>query len=334
MQRPASDQGDEEPIANAAHAEPVSSTYEQPHASAACAGLAEGELALGQRTPERLHEAAPAQTQQTTTAQQLATEIWSESHALRCLQLLGDPICRRLAIYALPPTFVLSVIVPIYNEVGTVDDLVDRLRATRIPMQIILVDDGSSDGTAERIAGYAAAVDVVLLSHGGNRGKGAAIRTALAVATGTIVVIQDADREYDPDDFRYLMQPILEDRADVVYGTRYGHADRQVSPLWHELVNAVITKLTNLALGIRLSDVETCYKMARRDVWAAIEPELRENRFGIEIELTARWARRQLRFHERPIRYQHRWYAEGKKIGWRDGVSAIACVIRYGLLRW
>jgi hypothetical protein len=129
------------------------------------------------------------------------------------------------------------------------------------------------------------------------------------------------------------MQPILEGRADVVYGTRYGHVDRHVSPLWHELVNAMITRLANLTTGIWLSDVETCYKMAHRDAWTAIQSELRESRFGIEIELTARWARRRLRFVERPIRYQHRWYAEGKKIGWRDGVAALACIIRYGLLR-
>jgi len=259
--------------------------------------------------------------------------IWSAAHVERCRGWLGDPICQRLGIFALPPTFVLSVIVPVFNEVQTIDELIGRLRATGIPMQILLVDDGSADGSAARLAAYADEPDIHLLSHTRNQGKGAAIRTALAAATGDIIVIQDADREYDPADFRYLMQPILEGRADIVYGTRYGHADRQVSPLWHELVNAGITKLANLALGIRLSDIETCYKMARRDAWAAIEPELRENRFGIEIEVTARWARRRLRFSERPIRYQHRWYDEGKKIGWRDGVAALACIVRYGFFR-
>ncbi len=260
-------------------------------------------------------------------------ELWSAAHVNRCLRWLGKPICQQLGIYSLPPSFVLTVIVPIYNEVQTIDELIDRLRATGIPMQIILVDDGSGDGTAGRVAAYSDQLDITLLTHPLNRGKGAAIRTALGAATGDIIVIQDADREYDPQDFRYLMQPILEGRADIVYGTRYGHADRQVSPLWHELANSLITKLANLALGIRLSDVETCYKMARRDVWAAIQSELRENRFGIEIEVTARWARRRLRFFEQPIRYQHRWYAEGKKIGWRDGVAALVCIARYGWLR-
>src|SRR5690554_2192498 len=217
-----------------------------------------------------------------------AVASWSSAQVARCRQLLGEPICRRLGIFSLPPTFVLSVIVPIYNEVQTIDELIARLRATGIPMQIILVDDGSDDGSAERVAAYAEARDITLLAHRHNRGKGAAIRTALGVASGDIVVIQDADREYDPEDFRYLMQPILQGRADIVYGTRYGHADRQVSPLWHELGNALITKLANVAMGIRLSDVETCYKMARRDAWAAIQHELRENRFGIEIEVTAR----------------------------------------------
>jgi glycosyltransferase involved in cell wall biosynthesis len=264
---------------------------------------------------------------------QAAAESWSPAHVARCRQLLSEPVCQRLGIYSLPPAFVLSVIVPVYNEAQTIDDVIDRLRATGIAMQIILVDDGSGDGTAERMAAYAGQSDVTVMSHGKNRGKGAAIRTALQQASGDLIVIQDADREYDPQDFRYLMQPILEGRADVVYGTRYGHVDRQVSPLWHELVNAWLTKLANWSLGIRLSDVETCYKMAPRDVWMLIQSELREDRFGIEIELTARWARQKLRFYERPIRYQHRWYSEGKKIGWQDGVAALVCIVRYGWLR-
>ena len=262
-----------------------------------------------------------------------AAAIWSAAHVATCQRWLGEPICQRLAIYSLPPEFVLSVIVPIYNERRTIDELIARLRSTGIAMQIILVDDGSDDGSDARIAAYADQADITLRAHPKNRGKGAAIRTALGVASGDIVVIQDADREYDPHDFRYLMQPILDGRADIVYGTRYGHADRQVSPLWHELGNALITKLTNVALGIRLSDVETCYKMARRESWLAIAEQLRENRFGIEIELTARWARCRFKFFERPIRYQHRWYAEGKKIGWRDGIAALVCILRYGLLR-
>lgn len=266
-------------------------------------------------------------------ASNTAAASWSAAWVASRQQQLGEAICQRLGIYALPPTFVLSVIVPVYNEVQTVDAIILRLRGTGIPMQIILVDDGSGDGSGDRIAAYAGQSEIVRLSHPHNRGKGAAIRTALEIASGDIIVIQDADQEYDPEDFRYLMQPILQGRADIVYGTRYGHADRQVSPLWHEMANGLITRLANLALGIRLSDVETCYKMARREAWQAIAGELRENRFGIEIEVTARWARRGLRFFERPIRYQHRWYAEGKKIGWRDGFAALLCIVRYGCLR-
>ena len=258
---------------------------------------------------------------------------WSNESVARCRALLGRSVCERLAIYSLPPGFVLSVIVPIYNEVATIDVVIERLRATAIPMQIILVDDGSGDGTADRLRSYATQSDIMIISHPQNCGKGAAIRSALDVATGDIVVIQDADQEYDPEDFRYLMQPILQNRADVVYGTRYGHVDRQVSPLWHEWVNAMITRLANLSLGVRLNDIETCYKMASRRSWEIIASQLREDRFGIEIELTSRWVRAGMRFVQRPIRYQHRWYAEGKKIGWRDGIAAIACIVRYGFLR-
>jgi len=259
--------------------------------------------------------------------------VWSPDHIARCHALLGEAVCDRLAIYSLPPGFVLTVIVPIYNEVKTIDVVIARLRATAIPMQIVLVDDGSTDGTAQQLQRHASGDDVVIISHPKNRGKGAAIRTALDAARGEIVVIQDADQEYDPQDFRFLMQPILDGRADVVYGTRYGHVDRQVSPLWHEWVNQSITGFANLCLGVRLNDIETCYKMATRRAWEMISPSLRENRFGIEIELTARWVHSGMRLMQRPIRYQHRWFADGKKIGWRDGVAAMGCIIRYALLR-
>ena len=247
--------------------------------------------------------------------------------------LLGESVCRRLAIYELPDRFVLTVIVPVYNEASTVLGVVDRLRCTGLPMQIVLVDDGSTDGTADTLQQVSGEDDIVVCTHEVNRGKGAAIRTALDAATGDVIVIQDADREYDPTDFRYLLQPIVAGEADIVYGTRYGHYDRQLSPLWHQTVNGTITFLASVAVGIRLSDVETCYKMAPREHFQAIADQLREHRFGIEIEVTARWARRRLRFTERPIRYQHRWYDEGKKIGWRDGVSALWCILKYGVLR-
>ena len=262
-----------------------------------------------------------------------SSRLWTQQYVREMQSLLGASICRRLGIYELPDGFVLSVIVPVYNESETVEGVVQRLRATGLPMQIVLVDDGSDDGTADTLRKFDGDDQIVVCRHQANRGKGAALRTGIAEANGNVIVIQDADREYDPSDFRYLLQPILAQEADIVYGTRYGHYDRQLSPWWHQAVNGMITFLASLAIGIRLSDVETCYKMAPREHFQAIAADLRESRFGIEIELTARWARRRLRFTERPIRYQHRWYDEGKKIGWRDGVSALWCIVKYGVLR-
>jgi len=258
---------------------------------------------------------------------------WSPRYVEHCQRLLGDAIVRRLAIYALPESFLLTVIVPVYNEVTTVDAIIQRLNETGLPMQIIVVDDGSSDGTGDRLAVLAGQDNVELISHGINRGKGAAIRSAIPAARGDVIVIQDADREYDPSDFRWLLQPIVAGEADVVYGTRYGQPDRQVSPWWHQAANGFITMLASMAIGIRLRDIETCYKMAKRESFEKIAGELREERFGIEIEITARWARAGLRFAERPIRYNHRWYGEGKKITWRDGIAALACIFRYGVMR-
>lgn len=246
---------------------------------------------------------------------------------------LGPNACRRLAIYALPDGFVLSVIVPVFNECGSILGVLDSLRATGLPMQVIVVDDGSDDGSSQVLDNCQDDIDITLIRHERNRGKGAAIRTALAAVTGDVVVIQDADNEYVPDDFRTLLQPLLEGHADVVYGTRYGHCDRQLSPWWHQAVNSWITRLASVCMGPRMSDVETCYKMTRREHLTAIAPDLVEERFGIEIELTARLARLGLRFTERPIRYHHRWYDEGKKITWKDGVAAIWCILKYGLMR-
>jgi glycosyltransferase involved in cell wall biosynthesis len=258
---------------------------------------------------------------------------WSNEAFREMESLLGPSICRQLAIFPLPDGFLLSVIVPVFNECKTICDVVQRLRRTGLPLQIILVDDGSNDGTDMAMQSFANDDDVILLNHPVNQGKGAAIRTGVEVATGTVIVIQDADREYDPSDFRLLLQPILAGDADVAYGTRYGHCDRSLSPWWHQSVNNALTLLASLAIGIRLSDVETCYKMARRESFQMILDDLQERRFGIEIELTARWARAGLEFTERPIRYHHRWYDEGKKIGWRDGISALRCIVKYGLLR-
>ncbi|TWT73067.1 glycosyltransferase family 2 protein [Allorhodopirellula solitaria] len=258
---------------------------------------------------------------------------FSDEYVDEMQRFLGSNACRRLAIFALPPGFVLTVIVPVYNECSTVGEVLERLRQTGLPLQIILVDDGSNDGSSDVLDRCSAEGDVQLIRHEVNRGKGAAIRSGIAAATGDVIVIQDADSEYDPDDIRGLLQPLIEGSADVVYGTRYGHSDRQLSPWWHQSVNGFITLLASMAIGPRLSDVETCYKLSSRETFQAILPDLQENRFGIEIELTARWARRGLRFTERPIRYQHRWYDEGKKITWKDGVAALYCIAKYGLFR-
>ncbi|GAB5402581.1 MAG: glycosyltransferase family 2 protein [Aureliella sp.] len=244
-------------------------------------------------------------------------------------QVLTDDVCRRLGIFAIPDGFRLSVVIPVFNEVNTVLDVVERVRRTELPMEIILVDDGSEDGTREKLETLKTADDIRVILHEKNRGKGAALRTGFEHATGDAVVVQDADLEYDPDDFRFLIQPIVEGTADVVYGTRYGHHDRQVPPLWHVFVNRWISRLCNLRTGLYLSDVETCYKVIRRELIQELAPGLRENRFGIEIEMTIKLARKKVRFYERPIRYDRRGFDEGKKIGWRDGVRALYCMLRY-----
>jgi glycosyltransferase involved in cell wall biosynthesis len=245
-------------------------------------------------------------------------------------RLIGRDACRRLGIYALPADFVLSVVIPVYNEAKTLEKVIARVRDTHLPMEIICVDDGSQDGTREVLERLAVEQDIKAVFHGKNQGKGAALRTGFMEATGDIVVVQDADMEYDPQDIRLLLQPILDNTADVVYGSRFNGPDRAVSPLWHLAANKLITNLFNVFHGHRFTDVETCYKLFRREMIQEVAPKLRENRFGIELEVTARLLKnRNIRFHERPIRYDRRSYAEGKKIGWRDGLWALWCIVRY-----
>ncbi len=253
----------------------------------------------------------------------------NQLQASRLDLVLTEDVCRRLGIFAIPSDFRLSVVIPVYNEVNTVLQVIERVRATKLPVEIIVIDDGSVDGTREKLAALPAADDLRILLHEKNKGKGAALRTGFTHATGTAIVVQDADLEYDPADFRILIQPIIEDHADVVYGTRFGHHDRPVSPLWHAMANRWITRMTNIRTGCHFSDVETCYKVIRRELLQSLAPELRENRFGIEIELTIKLAKRRARFYERPIRYWRRGFDEGKKIGWKDAVRAFYCMIRY-----
>jgi len=233
-----------------------------------------------------------------------------------------------------PADIVLSVIVPVYNESKTIVGVVERLRATKIPMEIVIVDDGSSDATSEKMAALSDLPEVEGFRHETNLGKGAAVRTGIEKSTGDFIVVQDADQEYSPEDLSKLLQPLFDGKADVVYGTRYGGNGRRLYGFWHQAANAFITFLASAVIGIRFSDIETCYKMASREHYMAVLKELKESRFGIEIELTAKWARMGLRFAECPISYYPRWYDEGKKIGWRDGVSALRCIVKYGLFNF
>ena|SRR6185295_8916810 len=229
----------------------------------------------------------------------------------------------------------LSVVIPAYNERATIADLLRRVAAAPVPadveIEIVVVDDGSKDGTREllrEIAGRGEP-EIRLIEQPENQGKGAAIRTGFLAVTGDLVLIQDADLEYDPRDYPVLLQPILDDEADVVFGSRFLGGPHRVLFFWHYVGNRFLTMLSNMMTDLNLSDMETCYKVFRRQVLEGIT--LRSNRFGIEPELTAKVAKRGARMYEVPISYRGRTYAEGKKIGWKDGFSAIYAILRYNL---
>ncbi len=220
----------------------------------------------------------------------------------------------------------ISVVVPVYNEAATIEEVLGRVRETGLAGEIVVVDDGSSDATPEIVARVAeAAPEVRLQRHERNRGKGAALRTGFEKVTGDVVIIQDADREYDPRDYEKLLEPILDGRADVVYGSRFLGGPHRVLFFWHYVGNRLLTVLSNALNNINLSDMETGYKVFRREVLDGMP--LRSDRFGFEPEFTAKVARRGLRIYEVPISYSGRTYAEGKKIGWRDGVKALAAML-------
>jgi len=224
----------------------------------------------------------------------------------------------------------LSVLIPVYNEIATIDRILDAVHAIDVPKEVICVDDGSRDGTRERLAALHAAgrIDVLRL-HDRNRGKGAAIRTALAASTGSIVIVQDADLEYDPADWPGLLAPIVDGRADAVFGSRFLGGPHRVLYFWHYVGNRALTLFSNMLTNVNLTDMETCYKAIRGDVARALR--LTSDRFGFEPEVTARLAQRQARIYEVPISYSGRTYAEGKKIGWKDGVAACWHILRYNL---
>jgi glycosyltransferase involved in cell wall biosynthesis len=230
----------------------------------------------------------------------------------------------------LPPDFKLSVLIPVYNERDTIREIVRRVGAVDLPTEIIIVDDGSTDGTRNilREMGAAEWPQVRVFYHERNRGKGAAVRTAIAQATGSVCLIQDADLEYDPQDYARLLEPIIDGRADAVYGSRFiGGGAHRVHLFWHYLGNQFLTKLSNMLTNLNLTDMETCYKVVRTGLLRSLS--LQSNRFELEPELTAKLARSKARIYEVPISYSGRDYAEGKKIGWRDGVQAIWCIIKY-----
>jgi glycosyltransferase involved in cell wall biosynthesis len=222
---------------------------------------------------------------------------------------------------------VLSVLIPVYNERATIHRILDEVHSVPVRKQVICVDDWSTDGTREVLQDLhkAGRIDVLLM-HEMNRGKGAAIRTALAASTGNVVIVQDADLEYDPADWPVLLQPIIDGRADAVFGSRFLGGPHRVLYFWHSVGNTVLTTFSNMLTNLNLTDMETCYKAIRGDLARSLT--LRSDRFGFEPEVTARLSQRKARIYEVPISYSGRTYAEGKKIGWRDGVAAFWHIVR------
>ena len=227
----------------------------------------------------------------------------------------------------------LSVVIPVYNERDTIAEIIARVDRVPIDKEIIAVDDCSQDGTLDRLKELQQRFpNLNVLLHEMNQGKGAALRTGFAAARGDIVVIQDADLEYDPNEYPKLMAPILDGRADVVFGSRFiGGECHRVLYFWHMLGNRFLTNMSNMFTNLNLTDMETCYKVFRREIIQKIA--IKENRFGFEPEITAKVARMKCRIYEVGISYSGRTYAEGKKISWKDGVRAIWCIIKYNLFR-
>jgi len=251
--------------------------------------------------------------------------------------ILGDAACRQLGIYTIPDNFMLSVVIPVYNERNTLMQLLDRVRQVPVRKEIVLVDDCSKDGTRDLLKSLEQQPTddpmnrLSILYHDVNKGKGAAVRTGLNRATGDVFIIQDADLEYDPSEIPRLLQPIIQGQADVVFGSRFlGDRPHRVLYYWHSLGNKVLTTFSNLMTNLNLTDMETCYKLFSKEIMQQIAPHLQQERFGIEPELTARVSSIPCRIFEMSISYHGRTYDEGKKIGMKDGFSALWCIVKYG----
>jgi glycosyltransferase involved in cell wall biosynthesis len=231
--------------------------------------------------------------------------------------------------FVIPRNFKLSVVIPVYNEQATIQQVVANVAALPIPKEIIIVDDASTDGTRQVLSQYEPARDIHVIFKPQNEGKGAALRTGFRRVTGDVVVVQDADLEYDPRDILTVVQPIVGGLADVVYGSRFLDEEPHDRPLIHRLGNRLLTKLSNWTTGLEISDMETGYKAFRREVIKSFE--IQQPRFGFEPEVTARIARRKFRLYEVPVAYHPRGYAQGKKIGVADLFSTLYCILRYAV---
>ena len=226
----------------------------------------------------------------------------------------------------------LSVVIPVYNEKTTLRELVKRVQSVDIDQEIVLVDDCSTDGTRDLLRSLEGTPGLRIFYQDRNQGKGAALRRGFAHVRGDIAVVQDADLEYDPSEYPKLIQPILDGRADVVYGSRFvGSEAHRVLYFWHSVGNRLLTTVSNMFTNLNLTEMEACYKVFRREVLASFEIE--EDRFGVEPEITAKIAKGRWRVYEVGISYSGRTYEEGKKIGWRDGVRAVVCILKYNLFR-
>ena len=244
-------------------------------------------------------------------------------------EILGDAATHDLGTFRLPVDFKLSILMPVYNERRTIDEILQRVLQLPLTKEVIVVDDGSTDGTREWLAAQRKSPEVRIVFHERNRGKGAALRTALTHASGDVVVIQDADLEYDPNEFLKLVRPIVEDRADVVYGSRFLAGKPRQQTWYHWLANRLLTTASNLFTDLNLTDMETCQKVFHRRALSGVR--IMEDRFGVEPELTAKIARRGCRVLEMPIEYAGRPKDEGKKIGLKDAFRALWCIVKYSM---